>query len=211
MLVIVPVRWHSALTCSTQTWQPRCGGGTKAASLTLLKSQSLCRVLSYKTSRTALTCRWSQRTSRSTPSPDHLVAGWFILLELPRSPPALPLEHHSMVLCKDLEPYVSLIAELEKEKEEEDDKGAEQKEQCDKAENDSTETSEDCTSVGRCAAATYGFQQHSLLLPLQPPGRFPHQQGHCEPTDQPSGEGLPTWGGSDQGCSVSTRGSTDQH
>ncbi|TKS72412.1 HMG domain-containing protein 3 HMG box-containing protein 3 [Collichthys lucidus] len=67
----------------------------------------------------------------------------------PQEPPTLPLEHHSMVLCKDLEPYVSLIAELEKEREEEDVKEAEQKEQCDKAENDPTEKSEDCTSVGR--------------------------------------------------------------
>lgn len=46
-----------------------------------------------------------------------------------------------MVLCRDLEPYVSLIAELE---EEEDDKGAEQ---MSKAENDFTEKSEDCSSV----------------------------------------------------------------
>ncbi|KAG8004068.1 HMG domain-containing protein 3 [Nibea albiflora] len=66
-----------------------------------------------------------------------------------QEPPALPSEHHSMVLCKDLEPYISLMAELEEEKEEEGDKGAEQKEQTDKAENDSTEKSEDCTSVGR--------------------------------------------------------------
>lgn len=51
-----------------------------------------------------------------------------------------------MVLCKDLEPYVSLMDELEKE---EDDKGAEQKEQTDKTENDSTEKSEDCTLVSR--------------------------------------------------------------
>lgn len=58
-----------------------------------------------------------------------------------REPPALPSEHHSMVLCRDLEPYVSLIAELE---EEEDDEGAEQ---MSKAENDFTEKSEDCSSV----------------------------------------------------------------
>ncbi|KAK5864855.1 hypothetical protein PBY51_016062 [Eleginops maclovinus] len=57
-------------------------------------------------------------------------------------PPALPSEHYSMSLCRDLEPYVGLVAELEKE--EEDDGGAEQKEQTDKAENGS---SEDCCSV----------------------------------------------------------------
>lgn len=45
-----------------------------------------------------------------------------------------------MVLCRDLEPYVSLMAELEKE---EDDDGAEQKEKTDKAENDSLEKSDD--------------------------------------------------------------------
>lgn len=45
-----------------------------------------------------------------------------------------------MVLCRDLEPYVSLMAELEKE---EDDDGAEQKEKTDKAENDSPEKSDD--------------------------------------------------------------------
>lgn len=39
MSVTVPVRWRSVLTCSTRNWQPRCGAGTKAASLTLLKSQ----------------------------------------------------------------------------------------------------------------------------------------------------------------------------
>lgn len=61
-----------------------------------------------------------------------------------QEPLALPSEHHSMVLCRDLEPYVSLIAELE---EEEDDEGAEQKEQTGKAENDFTEKSEDCSSV----------------------------------------------------------------
>lgn len=54
-----------------------------------------------------------------------------------------------MSLCRDLEPYVSLVAELEKEKEEEDDKRAEQKEETDGAEKDSTEKSEDCSSVRR--------------------------------------------------------------
>lgn len=66
-----------------------------------------------------------------------------------RETTALPSEHHSMVLCRDLEPYVGLMAELEKEKEEEDDEGAEQKEQTDKAENDATEKSEDYSSVSR--------------------------------------------------------------
>lgn len=54
-----------------------------------------------------------------------------------------------MALCRDLEPYVSLMAELEKDQEGEDDEGAEQKEQTDKAENDSAENSEDCYSVSR--------------------------------------------------------------
>ncbi|XP_058506335.1 HMG domain-containing protein 3 [Solea solea] len=45
-------------------------------------------------------------------------------------------EHRSLSLCRDLEPYVSLVAELEKEKEEE--------EQTDK---ECTEESEDCSSV----------------------------------------------------------------
>lgn len=57
-----------------------------------------------------------------------------------QEPAALPSEHHSMVLCRDLEPYVSLMAELEKE---EDDDGAEQKEKTDKAENDSPGKSDD--------------------------------------------------------------------
>ncbi|XP_042349730.1 HMG domain-containing protein 3 [Plectropomus leopardus] len=66
-----------------------------------------------------------------------------------QEPSALPSEHYSMALCRDLEPYVSLVAELEKEKEEEDDEGAEKKEQMDKAENDSTENSldADCYAV----------------------------------------------------------------
>ncbi|KAI3351786.1 hypothetical protein L3Q82_020616 [Scortum barcoo] len=66
-----------------------------------------------------------------------------------QEPAALPSEHHSMVLCRDLEPYVSLIAELEKEKEEEDDEGPTQKEQTDKAECDATEKPEDRSSVSR--------------------------------------------------------------
>ncbi|XP_028445326.1 HMG domain-containing protein 3 isoform X1 [Perca flavescens] len=69
--------------------------------------------------------------------------------EVAQEPPALPSEHHSMALCRDLEPYVNLMAELEKEQEGEDDEGAEQKEQTDKAENDSAENSEDCYSVSR--------------------------------------------------------------
>ncbi len=53
-----------------------------------------------------------------------------------------------MVLCRDLEPYISLISELEKEKEKEDDKGAERKDRTDKAENDSTEKSDGCSVSG---------------------------------------------------------------
>ncbi|XP_051275536.1 HMG domain-containing protein 3 isoform X2 [Dicentrarchus labrax] len=59
--------------------------------------------------------------------------------EAAQEPSALPSEHHSMILCRDLEPYVGFMAELEKEREEEDNEGAEQKEQTDKAENESTE------------------------------------------------------------------------
>lgn len=59
-------------------------------------------------------------------------------------PPALPADHHSMVLCKELEPYISLIAELE---EKEHEGGAEQKEQRGKAENDITEKLQDCSPV----------------------------------------------------------------
>lgn len=55
---------------------------------------------------------------------------------------ALPSEHHSMSLCRDLEPYAGLVAALE----EEEEGGAEQNEQTDKAENGS---SEDCYSANR--------------------------------------------------------------
>ncbi|XP_044061333.1 HMG domain-containing protein 3 isoform X2 [Siniperca chuatsi] len=74
-----------------------------------------------------------------------------------QEPPALPSEHHSMVLCRDLEPYVSLMAELEKEKKEEDDEGAEQTEQSNKAESDSTEKPEDCSSVSRVRRQPVAF------------------------------------------------------
>ncbi|XP_026186675.1 HMG domain-containing protein 3 [Mastacembelus armatus] len=63
---------------------------------------------------------------------------------------ASPLEHHSMSLCRDLEPYVSMVAELEKKREEEKQEEAEEKEQTVRAEKDSTERSEDCSSVN-CA------------------------------------------------------------
>lgn len=62
-----------------------------------------------------------------------------------------------MSLCKDLEPYVSLVVELEKEKEEESDEGAEQKEQESKAEKDSAEKSEDCPSVSRARSRPVVF------------------------------------------------------
>uniref|UniRef100_A0A3P8TET1 HMG-box containing 3 n=1 Tax=Amphiprion percula TaxID=161767 RepID=A0A3P8TET1_AMPPE len=62
-----------------------------------------------------------------------------------KEPPAQ--EHHSMFLCRDLEPYISLVADLETEKEGEDCKEAEQKEQADTSENASIEKSEDCSSV----------------------------------------------------------------
>ncbi|XP_037316701.2 HMG domain-containing protein 3 isoform X1 [Pungitius pungitius] len=57
--------------------------------------------------------------------------------------PALSSDHHSMVLCRDLEPYVHLLAELEKEGND-DDADEEQK-----AEGDSAEDSEVCYSVSR--------------------------------------------------------------
>lgn len=56
---------------------------------------------------------------------------------------ALPSEHHSMSLCRDLEPYAGLVAALE---EGEEEGGAELNEQTDKAENGS---SEDCYSANR--------------------------------------------------------------
>nr|XP_046261436.1 HMG domain-containing protein 3 isoform X2 [Scatophagus argus] len=55
-----------------------------------------------------------------------------------QEPPALPHEHHSMVLCRELEPYIGLMDELGKE---EDDKRAEQKEHGNESD------SVDCSSV----------------------------------------------------------------
>ncbi|XP_045885983.1 HMG domain-containing protein 3 [Micropterus dolomieu] len=71
-----------------------------------------------------------------------------------QEPLAVPSVHHSMVLCRDLEPYVSLVS---KQKEQEDDEGAEQKEQTYKAENDSTEQSNDNSSVGRVRQQPVAF------------------------------------------------------
>ncbi|XP_034545320.1 HMG domain-containing protein 3 isoform X2 [Notolabrus celidotus] len=77
-------------------------------------------------------------------------------------PPAAaqePAEHHSMVLCRDLEPYVSLVDELEKEKTNaEDADGAELKEQTDVNENDSCEKTEECSLV------SHAQQQQPLLF-----------------------------------------------
>uniref|UniRef100_UPI0037E750B9 HMG domain-containing protein 3 n=1 Tax=Semicossyphus pulcher TaxID=241346 RepID=UPI0037E750B9 len=64
-----------------------------------------------------------------------------------------PSEHHSIVLCRDLEPYVSLVDELEKEKVEEGD-GAEQ---TDDNENDSSENLDDCSSVSRARQQPVAF------------------------------------------------------
>lgn len=61
-----------------------------------------------------------------------------------RERPALPSEHHSMELCRELEPYISLIADLEQT---ENNVGADQKELVDKAEDDLTDTSKVCSSV----------------------------------------------------------------
>ncbi|CAJ1058561.1 HMG domain-containing protein 3 isoform X2 [Xyrichtys novacula] len=57
-----------------------------------------------------------------------------------------PPEHYSMALCRDLEPYISLVDELEKEKPHaEGEEEIEQKEHTDV--NDSCEKSEECSSV----------------------------------------------------------------
>lgn len=58
-------------------------------------------------------------------------------------------------------------------------------------------------------AAACGLQQPRVLLSLQPPGGFPHQQGHRVPADQQSGAGLPAWGRGDQRRSVPTRSGTN--
>lgn len=63
-----------------------------------------------------------------------------------QEPPAP--EHHSMVLCRDLEPYISLVAELEKDIKEEEE-GAEQ--------NDSTEESEVSSSVSHARSGHVVF------------------------------------------------------
>ncbi|XP_029367795.1 HMG domain-containing protein 3 isoform X2 [Echeneis naucrates] len=65
--------------------------------------------------------------------------------EQPSEPPAP--EHHSMSLCRDLEPYVSLVAELAKEKEQHDNEGRDQNENAHK---DTTKNLEDCSLVS-CA------------------------------------------------------------
>uniref|UniRef100_A0A3Q2ZPJ3 HMG box domain containing 3 n=1 Tax=Kryptolebias marmoratus TaxID=37003 RepID=A0A3Q2ZPJ3_KRYMA len=59
-------------------------------------------------------------------------------------PPAS--EHHSMIGCKDLEPYVSLVAELTAKKEEEDQKHGQQTEPTETPESDSEEKDR-CLSV----------------------------------------------------------------
>ncbi|XP_069387626.1 HMG domain-containing protein 3 isoform X2 [Paralichthys olivaceus] len=67
--------------------------------------------------------------------------------EQPTDPPSP--EHHAMSLCRDLEPYVSVVAELEKEKEEEEDEDSEEKEHTEKVEKDFIEKSEDCSTTSR--------------------------------------------------------------
>ena len=76
---------------------------------------------------------------------------WLVHLPGAEQPPEHPgPEHHSIFLCRDLEPYVSLVAELEREKEEEeDDRGAEEKENTERTEKGSAENSEDCFSASR--------------------------------------------------------------
>lgn len=58
-----------------------------------------------------------------------------------------PSEHHSMNLCRDLEPYVSLVAALISEKEEEDQTHKQLTEQTETPENDAGGKSEHCSSV----------------------------------------------------------------
>lgn len=58
--------------------------------------------------------------------------------------PDLPPEHHSVFLCKDLEPYVSLIAEP---KEEEDEEEGGMTKEGGETENDPAEKSDGCPSV----------------------------------------------------------------
>ncbi|XP_056131375.1 HMG domain-containing protein 3 [Lampris incognitus] len=58
----------------------------------------------------------------------------------PKSQEPLTLDHYSMDLCKELEPYTSLVAELEKEREEEEE--TEQEEQTGNAGSKCTEKSE---------------------------------------------------------------------
>ncbi|XP_026213995.1 HMG domain-containing protein 3 [Anabas testudineus] len=61
-------------------------------------------------------------------------------------PSAPPSDHYSMSLCRELEPYVSVVTELEKEKLQEGREGKEQKQQTEKTKKDSTDTSEDSVS-----------------------------------------------------------------
>ncbi|KAM7000184.1 HMG domain-containing protein 3 isoform 2-T2 [Tautogolabrus adspersus] len=57
-------------------------------------------------------------------------------------------KHHSMALCRDLESYISMVHELEKEKvKDEEEEGAESKEEKDMKENDYEEKPEECSSV----------------------------------------------------------------
>ncbi|XP_029020688.1 HMG domain-containing protein 3 isoform X2 [Betta splendens] len=60
----------------------------------------------------------------------------------PAEPCAPPSDHHSMSLCRDLEPYVSLVSELENVNKQENKEGGEQQEDT-AAEKDSTENSAD--------------------------------------------------------------------
>lgn len=53
---------------------------------------------------------------------------WLVRPPGPEQPP----NHHSMSLCRDLEPYISLVDELEKDKEEVGDEPSEQKENTEK-------------------------------------------------------------------------------
>lgn len=66
--------------------------------------------------------------------------------EQPAEPSAPASDHHSMSLCRELQPYVSLTAELEEGTKQVD---KEEEEQTDKAKKDSSDTSEDCCSVSR--------------------------------------------------------------
>lgn len=63
----------------------------------------------------------------------------------------------------------------------------------------------------QCEHKSHHFQQHGLLLLVQPTCRLPQQQRHSKPADQPGCEGLSAWRGCHQRLSIPTRSGTDKH